>query len=475
MFNDFIRVLLDREHLVDRKTKVITAGGKQVLSALGNLAWTLQTRRPGEASEADSVLTALPRAAVDEIMNSRLLQLAASASLLEIDGDVRFSHQLLQEYFTALGMQDRLDKAALEAAKRWPTERWWARSGWEEAAVLLTGLYPEDCTPVLEWLMNANPELAAQCVERSGAHVPDATLERLRDAWLPRLSDLENHSNPAARAAVGRALGSLRLHDQPLDTRRGVGLRFSTVKNRWLPDIDWVEIPKGAFIYQNDQKRELPTFFISRYPVTNAQFQAFVDDPEGYRDPHWWDRLAERFEQPEAPWWSYTNHPRETVNWYEAVAFCAWLSDRFGTKISLPTEQEWEKAARGTDGNEYPWGNDYISGYANINETSGNAGKHYLQQTTAVGLYPQGRSPYGVMDLAGNVWEWCLNKYDEPEDTSIGGKYPRVLRGGSWSFNQVYARATVRHVNVPGLRSSIIGFRVCCLSPFSLESGDRSL
>jgi hypothetical protein len=90
LFSDFIHVLLDREHLVDREIKVVTAGGEQVLSALGNLAWTLQTRRPREASEAPSVLTALPRAAVDEIMNSRWLQLAASASLLETDGDVRY-------------------------------------------------------------------------------------------------------------------------------------------------------------------------------------------------------------------------------------------------------------------------------------------------------------------------------------------------------------------------------------------------
>jgi formylglycine-generating enzyme required for sulfatase activity len=467
LFNDFIHVLLDREHLVDRETEVITAGGEQVLSALGDLAWTLQTRRPREASEADSVLTALPRAAVDEIMDSRWLQLAASASLLEIDGDVRFGHQLLQEYFTALGMRDRLNEASLEAARLWPTDRWWARSGWEEAAVLLTGLYPEDGTPVLEWLMDANPEVAAQCAERSGTHVPDATLERLREAWLSRLTDLENQPNPAARAAVGRALGSLRRHDQPLDTRRGVGLRFSLDKKLWLPDIDWVEIPAGPFIYQNDQKRELPTFFISRYPVTHVQFQAFVDDPEGYSNPRWWKGLAKHYEHPEATSWSYANHPRETVNWYEAVAFCAWLSARLEAVIRLPTEQEWEKAARGRDGNEYPWGNDYISGYANIDETFSEVGDYTLQQTTAVGIYPQGRSPYGVMDMAGNVWEWCLNKYDDPNDTSIGGQDSRVWRGGSWNYNRVSARATNRHYYDPVYRYNFLGFRVCCLSPIT--------
>jgi hypothetical protein len=467
LFNNFIHVLLDREHLVDRETKVVTSSGKQVLSALGNLAWTLQTRRPRQASEADSVLTALPRAAVDELMNSRWLQRAASASLLEIDGDVRFSHQLLQEYFTALGMQDRLNKAKPEVARLWPKDRWWARSGWEEAAVLLTGLYPEDGTPVLEWLMDANPEVAAQCAERSGAHVPDATLERLREAWLPRLTDLENHPNPAARAAVGRALGSLRRHDQPLDTRRGVGLRFSADKKLWLPDNDWVEIPAGPFIYQDDQKRELPTFFISRYPITHVQFQTFVDDPQGYKNPRWWKGLVERYEHPEAPRWTYANHPRETVNWYEAVAFCAWLSARLDAEIRLPTEQEWEKAARGRDGSEYPWGNDYISGNANIDETFSKVGDCNLQQTTAVGLYPQGRSPYGVMDMAGNVWEWCLNKFDNPEDTTIGGEDWRVWRGGSWGSSQGSARASGRYYYGPDDRNGSLGFRVCCLSPIT--------
>ena len=137
--------------------------------------------------------------------------------------------------------------------------------------------------------------------------------------------------------------------------------------------------------------------------ITNAQFQAFIDDPKGYGNPRWWEGLTERFEQPEAPWWSYANHPRESVSWYEAMAFCTWLSERLGTEVRLPTEQEWEKAARGTNGNEYPWGKDYISGFANINETWDKAVEHYLRRTTVVGLYPQGRSPYGVMDLAGGL------------------------------------------------------------------------
>ena len=136
-----------------------------------------------------------------------------------------------------------------------------------------------------------------------------------------------------------------------------------------------------------------------------------------------------------------SNHPGETVSWYEAIAFCRWLDARLrgrggipeGWEVRLPTEQEWEKAARGTHGQEFPWGQQFEPGYANIDGTQGHAGSHSLGQTTAVGSYPQGVSPYAAFDMAGNVWEWCLTKRIEPHDASVGGGDMRVLRGGSWT------------------------------------------
>jgi formylglycine-generating enzyme required for sulfatase activity len=147
------------------------------------------------------------------------------------------------------------------------------------------------------------------------------------------------------------------------------------------------------------------------------------------------------------------------VDWYEAVAFSRWLAAQLNQPIRLPTEQEWEKAARGTDGRQYPWGHDYINGYANVYESK-------LSQTTAVGMFPQGESPYGVMDMAGNVWEWCLNKGDHPEqiEPDTSGNW-RVLRGGSWFLNPEFARAAYRFRCLPDLRSSHGGFRVVLSVP----------
>ena len=156
------------------------------------------------------------------------------------------------------------------------------------------------------------------------------------------------------------------------------------------------------------------------------------------------------------------------MDWYEAVAFTRWLSAQLGYDISLPTEQQWEKAARGTDGREYPWGNEFKSGFANINEKYQKAGTWYLQQTTSVGVYPQGDSPYGLADMTGNVWEWCLNKYNQPKylKADVSGDI-RVVRGGSWYHYPEYARCAYRRRCNPDYRYYRRGFRVVCSSPFT--------
>ena len=231
-----------------------------------------------------------------------------------------------------------------------------------------------------------------------------------------------------------------------------------------LPDIDWVEIPAGPFIYgekEEQQEIHLERFHISRYPITNAQYQTFTNDV-GYHEERWWQDLN----KPELKKsrWDQPNRPRTDVDWYEAVAFSRWLSGQLNQPIRLPTEQEWEKAARGTDGRQYTWGDDYSNGYANVDESRQKG--EYLQQTTAVGLYPHDKSPYGVRDMAGNIWEWCLNKGEHPEqiEPDASGDW-RVLRGGSWVDDPEVARAAYRSRGLPVNRDGSRGFRVVLSAP----------
>jgi hypothetical protein len=415
----------------------------------------MQMRRIGEAGAEGSdagVLTVVAREeAVRVLGGETLVKKAEDATILEGPTEIRFRHQLLQEYFTALGLKRRFEQGRLSPTELWPTERWWERSGWEEAVVLLAGLFPEDCTPVIRWLADAQPEVAAQCLLESGAEIADwsALRNELRATWLPRLTDTQREPEPQARAAVGRVLGRLNL-----DNRKGVGLDA-----RGIPDIDWVEVLAGDFVYQNGERPPLETFWIARYPVTNAQFNAFIQD-RGYEEDHWWRGLSQRIRAPVAPRWFLANHPRETVNWYETMAFCAWLSQRLGYAVTLPTEVQWQEAARGTDWRAYPWGPDWREGVANTSE----AGIH---RTSAVDIFPQGRSPYGVMDLAGNVYEWCLNEFCRPERTQQKGDAAREVRGGSWFYPQVCARAYLRFPGypLPDDRYNSVGFRVVCAAP----------
>ena len=152
------------------------------------------------------------------------------------------------------------------------------------------------------------------------------------------------------------------------------------------------------------------------------------------------------------------NQPAINVTWIEALAYCRWLGSRLGCEIRLPTEWQWEQAASGGDrANDYPWGK-WQDLLANTRESE-------LGRVTAVGLYLQGASAQGLMDLAGNVWEWCLNKFDSPKDNAIEGNVRRVVRGGSWYDLRDYARCAYRLAHVPDLRNLNLGFRVVCVSP----------
>lgn len=293
---------------------------------------------------------------------------------------------------------------------------------------------------------------------------------------LDRIDD--PNTEPPERLKIGLRLAEIG------DPRPGVGL-----DKNGLPEMDWVKIPAGEFIYgegNKQQKIRLNEFYIARYPVTYIQFQAFIDAKDGFYDDRWWQGLAERSQKPDERRWKVANYPHDHVSWYAAIAFCRWLSwkllssplspsgrgdggegfdlmNPFTWPVRLPTEQEWERAARGTDGRIYPWGNEYISGYANCDELRKKVGIYKLSQTTAVGVYPQGASTDGVLDMSGNILEWMLNEYESGLNNIID-KNMRGLRGGSWYSNYEKMRAALRNSGDPSFESDMIGFR--CVSTF---------
>jgi formylglycine-generating enzyme required for sulfatase activity len=216
---------------------------------------------------------------------------------------------------------------------------------------------------------------------------------------------------------------------------------------------EMIEIPGGEFKYgEPGESLYVMAYCIGRYPVTNAQYARFLADNPSYPVP----RLDEDWARPYN--WNLhqrayppgkANHPVVLVNLKDALSYCEWAGAR------LPTEEEWEKAARGEDGRAYPWGDVFDPIWANARESG-------IGSTTPVGAYPDGASPYGLLDCAGNVWEWTTSQAG-----AVSGGGPRhhpegqvVIRGGSWNFRAENARCFARDHSQPGNRSNRIGFRV---------------
>ena len=236
-----------------------------------------------------------------------------------------------------------------------------------------------------------------------------------------------------------------------------------------LPMLQWCDITYGTVTISSmvgtdedfgEMTVNVDNFVMSMYPVTNAQFAIFAKAEDGYMNPRWWS-----FSQHATSWFkqgqgvaesrfSGDARPRENVNWYEAMAFANWLSGLLKMKVTLPTIAQWQRAAKGDDDRYFPWGDDYYEEHCNTLESG-------LKMTTPVNRFQKGVSPYGIYDMAGNLWEWTMNTASASEE---GRDYRRAVAGGSFVSPCDRAQTSFRYYLDPRVRYSSIGIRLVGLT-----------
>lgn len=251
---------------------------------------------------------------------------------------------------------------------------------------------------------------------------------------------------------------------------------LTTSRSRLEPEM--VHIPQGPFLMGGSSREDDPVqriilddYFIGQFEVTNAQYKVFCDET-GYPHPdaEWSpDGVRTKSDLSEKP-----DYPVVGINWEDAVAYCGWLNEKTRKIYRLPTEAEWEKAARGgLEQNDYPWGNDELDAdgryRANCGSDSDNdriRKKDGFLHTAPVGSFPP--NGYGIYDMAGNVWEWCSDHYEKPygskakhtKQPSLESGEKRSLRGGSWFGGPTHMKCAARLWNYPLIRYASTGFRV---------------
>ena len=223
---------------------------------------------------------------------------------------------------------------------------------------------------------------------------------------------------------------------------------------------EMILIPEGSFTMGTDDREvEAPQrviqsdrFEVTKYPVTNQAYESFLRDSPDRPAPEYWNGRT--------PPADLLNHPVVEVTWDDAQALATWLSVKTGQTYRLPTEAEWEKAARNTDGRIYPWGDDFDASMSNTREQ----GPGHL---TAVDYFSAGASPHGVMDMAGNASEWCSDWHKKgnvesllPNSTGPQTGKHRVTRGSSWRYSTNMARRAARYWCPPDMRRNNTGIRL---------------
>jgi formylglycine-generating enzyme required for sulfatase activity len=380
-----------------------------------------------------------------------------SGIVSSVGNDLKFWHLSFQEYLAALEIGGLSEKRQMEtvvaSGKLYQPE-------WRETMRLLGGVLFKQGEAKVEGLFQAilghlgePPELAdqARCAALLGVMMRDLS----RMGYQPKTPGYERTIRAAMRIFDAAA--------EPIEIRTRIDAAdaLGQVGDPRLEEDNWVEIPAGTF-YMGAQKEEgrnydpeaygsespvhavtLRGFRIGRLPVTVQEFGKFLADGHGkLTEPEDWERQKQ-----------YPNRPVVGVSWFEAAAYCSWKGGR------LPTEAEWERAARGPDGSRYPWGDKppLDTSHANYDGAVGHP--------TPVGLFPKGNSSEGLCDILGNVWEWCGDWYglyemrspENPRGPKDGKE--KVLRGGSWVYDPRVVRVSFRDGGGPSGRGNGIGFR----------------
>ncbi|MFZ5919194.1 MAG: SUMF1/EgtB/PvdO family nonheme iron enzyme [Chloroflexota bacterium] len=505
--------------------------------ALVALAWQMQQAATAEISTAGATAT-LAQFYCDEERTDALtaekwahgfLEVAHERSglFITIDASLHtFAHQAFREYLAATYLVNAGEARLLDEVWRHAPipDEWW------EQVILFAGAHPElgsgAAGRLIEKLLQpglpaqagdlACAHLAARCAQDMTDKLPGPQRKHLQD-WLAGV--LGDEARPAKeRTAAGRSLALAG------DPRPGVGVIPSPVSRGRagegvLPDILWCKVPAGPFLmgsadedemsHSNEKPQHEQTipapYGIGKYPVTVAQYACFVQ-AGGYGERRFWTAAGWAWREGKGAGpkdygerYNLANHPAAGVSWYETVAFCRWLTEALreagelseGQTVMLPSEAEWEKAARGglerarhavplrtnpNPGRVFPWGDTPDPNRANYDATG-------IGATSAVGCFPGGKSPYGVEELSGNVWEWTrsvwgkdLEKPDfeypyKAEDgrEELDDNNPRVMRGGSFDYDRSGARCASRLRHFPNLVWYNLGFRVV-VSPISPTS-----
>ncbi|MBN8592372.1 MAG: SUMF1/EgtB/PvdO family nonheme iron enzyme [Anaerolineae bacterium] len=393
------------------------------------------------------------------VTNSPSLGPAHKGDGIEARAEVEVAHEAILRHWDALANWIGRVKGDLALFRQYERDaKTWAERGRDTPPPTHEALvYFERALASLGYVRDDLPEPLLSYTE------PEAVRKLRELAALPLTAEAHG-----ARRDIGDRLAVIG------DPRPGVGVKEG------VPDILWLPVSPGGEIKIEEHSFVVQPFYMAQYLVTFAQYQAFDKAEDGWNNPAWWADMPQDYQQQQladqrtqAP-----NNPRDSVSWYQSVAFARWLNNRLrgfeqrdpsGTvlrvgdnaEIRLPTEWEWQWAAQGgAEQRDYPWG-PWQSGYANTDEAG-------LGRAIAVGMYPQGAAECGALDMAGNLYEWCLNDHENPQviDGYSNEKY-KVLRGGSFVGYQGFAAVSFRNDGDPTFDHYDVGFRLVLGAPIA--------